>query len=182
MKNIKEFIMVKNNIPKDVCKNIIKKLNNEKWYKHAWYNYTNNKTNNLGNKEFDTSWSDKSQNILQPYIIKTIQDYEKFTNQKNFLCSRFSKIRFNKYTKNTNIQEHVDHIHSLFDGNEKGIPVLSIVGLLNENFKGGNFYINNVLIKIKTGDVLVFPSCFLYPHQVKNITQGKRYSFVTWCY
>ena len=60
--------------------------------------------------------------------------------------------------------------------------MLSIVGLLNENFKGGNFYINNVLIKIKTGDVLVFPSCFLYPHEVKSITQGKRYSFVTWCY
>ena len=174
--------MVKNNIPKDVCKNIIKKLNNEKWYKHAWYNYADNKTNNLGDKEFDTNWGDLSHNILEPYIIKTIKEYEKFTNQKTILCSRFSRIRFNKYTKNTNIQEHIDHIYSLFDGKERGIPVLSIVGLLNENFKGGDFYINNVLIKIKTGDVLVFPSCFLYPHEVKSITQGKRYSFVTWCY
>ena len=88
--------MVKNNIPKDVCKNIIKKLNNEKWYKHAWYNYADNKTNNLGDKEFDTNWSDLSHNILEPYIIKTIKEYEKFTNQKTILCSRFSRIPTNR--------------------------------------------------------------------------------------
>tara|TARA_R100001224_G_C3951999_1_gene126062 strand:- start:69 stop:617 length:549 start_codon:yes stop_codon:yes gene_type:complete len=182
MKNIKDFIMVKNIIPNNICKNIIKKINKENWSKHSWYNYADNKRS-AENKEFDVLRSyEETQNILTPFIIKSIQEYEKFVGEENFLCSRFSKVRFNRYTKNTKIKKHFDHIYSIFDGKEKGIPVLSIVGLLNENFKGGNFFINDVLIKIKTGDFIVFPSCFLYPHQVKNITQGTRYSFVTWCY
>ena len=121
-------------------------------------------------------------NISKDCFLNIENILEKFVGEENFLCSRFSKVRFNRYTKNTKIKKHFDHIYSIFDGKEKGIPVLSIVGLLNENFKGGNFIINDVLIKIKTGDFIVFPSCFLYPHQVKNITQGTRYSFVTWCY
>tara|TARA_Y100000004_G_C8923524_1_gene416548 strand:- start:931 stop:1479 length:549 start_codon:yes stop_codon:yes gene_type:complete len=182
MKNIKDFIMIKNIIPNNVCKNIIKKINKKDWSKHKWYNYADNKLS-TENKEFDVLKSyEETQNILTPFIIKTIEEYEKFVGEEKFLCTRFSKIRFNRYTKNTNIKKHFDHIYSIFDGKEKGIPVLSIVGLLNDNFKGGNFFINDVLIKIKTGDLVVFPSCFLYPHQVKNINQGTRYSFVTWCY
>jgi predicted 2-oxoglutarate/Fe(II)-dependent dioxygenase YbiX len=77
---------------------------------------------------------------------------------------------------------HVDHIYDLFDGKEKGIPVLSIVGLLNDNFKGGEFEICNQKLLLKQGDVLIFPSNFMYPHQVKTITKGIRYSFVSWGY
>ena len=35
--------------------------------------------------------------------------------------------------------EHCDHISSLFDGQIKGIPMLSVVGQLNDNFEGGEF-------------------------------------------
>ena len=37
------------------------------------------------------------------------------------------------------MKEHQDHIHSIFDGNEKGIPILSIVGNLNDDFEGSEF-------------------------------------------
>ena len=77
---------------------------------------------------------------------------------------------------------HVDHIHSLFDGKEKGIPILSMVGLLNDNFKGGEFLICNKDINLKQGEVVVFPSVFLFPHEVKKIIKGDRYSFVVWAY
>ena len=42
-----------------------------------------------------------------------------------------SMQRYNK------MAEHCDHIHSIFDGSIKGIPVLSVVGLLNDNYEGG---------------------------------------------
>jgi predicted 2-oxoglutarate/Fe(II)-dependent dioxygenase YbiX len=35
-------------------------------------------------------------------------------------------------------------------------------------------------IKFKTGDLLIFPSNFLYPHRVEPVTKGVRYSFISW--
>jgi predicted 2-oxoglutarate/Fe(II)-dependent dioxygenase YbiX len=76
---------------------------------------------------------------------------------------------------------HVDHIRSIFDGNNKGIPVISVVGLLNDNFIGGELIFNDEhTIKLKQGDILLFPSNFIYKHRVNNIEEGIRYSFVSW--
>ena len=41
--------------------------------------------------------------------------------------------------KKIQLWQTFDHIHSIFDGNIKGIPVLSVVGLLNDNYEGGDF-------------------------------------------
>ena len=52
----------------------------------------------------------------------------------------------------------------------------------NFNFKGGDFNVCTKKIPLKEGDVLIFPSNFIYPHEVKSITKGTRYSFITWGY
>ena len=81
------------------------------------------------------------------------------------------------------MSKHVDHIHDLFTGDIKGIPILSILSLLNDNYQGGEFIMfDDYEIKLKAGDLLIFPSVFLYPHLVKPVTKGIRYSFVSWCY
>jgi predicted 2-oxoglutarate/Fe(II)-dependent dioxygenase YbiX len=77
--------------------------------------------------------------------------------------------------------EHCDHINDLFDGDRKGIPILTIVALLNDDFKGGEFIMfKNIEIKLKQGDLLIFPSNFVYPHRVDPVTKKTRYSFVSW--
>ena len=79
--------------------------------------------------------------------------------------------------------EHCDHISSLFDGNVKGIPMLSIVGQLNDDFDGGEFVMwRDKVIPFETGDVIIFPSNFMYPHRVEPVTKGDRYSYVSWAY
>ena len=35
-------------------------------------------------------------------------------------------------------------------------------------------------IDTKKGDLLIFPSNFLYPHKITPITKGVRYSYVSW--
>ena len=76
---------------------------------------------------------------------------------------------------------HIDHIHSIFDGVHKGIPIISVIGLLNDDYKGGEFMFNEEYkVELKQGDIVLFPSNFLYPHRVNNIREGTRYSFVTW--
>ena len=94
----------------------------------------------------------------------------------------YSHSRFNRYTPETRMRLHCDHIQTLFDGERKGIPILSIVGALNENYEGGEFMLCGERIDLKTGDVIVFPSNFLYPHEVKPVKSGVRYSFVSWAW
>ncbi len=77
--------------------------------------------------------------------------------------------------------QHCDHIHSLFEGKEKGIPILSVLGILNNNYEGGEFIMfENEEIKLNKGDILIFPSLFLYPHKVEPVKKGIRYSFISW--
>ena len=81
------------------------------------------------------------------------------------------------------MRTHHDHIHNLFDGEQKGIPILSIVGLLNNDFSGGDFiFFNDYNVKLSAGDIMIFPSSFLYPHRVEEITRGTRHAFVSWAY
>ncbi len=35
-------------------------------------------------------------------------------------------------------------------------------------------------ITLKAGEIMIFPSNFLYPHRVDLVTKGTRYSYVSW--
>ena len=41
---------------------------------------------------------------------------------------------------------------------------------------------NEEVLKLKQGDVLLFPSTFLYRHCITEVTKGTRFSGVTWAY
>ena len=59
---------------------------------------------------------------------------------------------------------------------------LSTVLFLNDDFEGGEFLMFNEEkeIKFKAGDIMIFPSVFLYPHRVAPVTKGIRDAFVSW--
>jgi len=66
---------------------------------------------------------------------------------------------------------------------------MSVIINLNSNYEGGEFIFFNPTTrkedvireeKLKEGSVLMFPSNFLFPHSVKPITKGTRYSLVCW--
>ena len=64
---------------------------------------------------------------------------------------------------------------------------ISVIMNLNEDYKGGEvvFYEPTSLkastgCALKTGDILFFPSNYLYPHSVQPVKKGTRYSVVVW--
>jgi predicted 2-oxoglutarate/Fe(II)-dependent dioxygenase YbiX len=57
---------------------------------------------------------------------------------------------------------------------------LTLLGFLNDDYDGGDLYLCNQKINTKTGDILIFPSNFLYPHRVEPVIMGIRYSWVSW--
>jgi predicted 2-oxoglutarate/Fe(II)-dependent dioxygenase YbiX len=79
------------------------------------------------------------------------------------------------------MHEHCDHIRDIFEGKNRGVPILSVLGVLNEDYTGGEFVMfQDERIELKTGDLMIFPSSFLYPHKVNPVIEGVRYSFVSW--
>ena len=36
------------------------------------------------------------------------------------------------------------------------------------------------VIPLKQGELLIFPSNFMFPHKVEPVTKGTRYSYISW--
>jgi len=180
--NLKDYIFIKNCIDKEQCSQIIENIKNQTWEKHTWYGYSVG-FNSYEEKELNALVAnDFSKNILTNPIIDTINDYFKITKGDKFV-HQFSHIRFNHYPIGTMMRQHIDHIYTLFDGSVRGVPVLSIVGLLNDNYKGGEFvFFDDYEVKLKMGDIMIFPSNFMFKHEVKEILEGDRFSFVSWAF
>ena len=79
------------------------------------------------------------------------------------------------------MDSHWDNIRDIFDGERKGVPIFTVAGVLNDDYSGGEFIMfDDYKIEIKQGDVIIFPSTFLYPHRVSPVIEGIRYSYVSW--
>ena len=185
---IEDYIIVKNTIPKNICKLIVDECNTKPWVKHQWNNYTTGTNTSEATKELDVmSCTREQQMSVTPSLIRALDEYQKIVSwegdkTKGQWLTKFSPIRFNKYEVGTMMRKHYDHIHSIFDGKMKGVPLVSIVGNLNEDYEGSEFHCRDKEIKLKTGDILMFPSNFMYPHEVTECTKGTRYSFVSWAF
>ena len=70
------------------------------------------------------------------------------------------------------------HIDS-FEGATRS---LSCSFLLNDNFEGGefSFFDRTLNYKIDKGSAILFPSNFMYPHEILPVISGTRYSIITW--
>lgn len=130
-------------------------------------------------------------NVVIPkdkFIETVVNDWVKkyinlYCNDFDFKLTSSTNPRFNKYDKSHSMDSHIDHIYSCFDGTQKGIPVLSVVGLLNDNFQGGKFvfeFEKDYTPSLLPGDIMIFPSAFPWKHRVEPVTDGTRYSWVCW--
>tara|TARA_R110001592_G_scaffold357971_1_gene661924 strand:- start:2132 stop:2692 length:561 start_codon:yes stop_codon:yes gene_type:complete len=181
--NLKKYVKHKKKfLNKKFCNQVIKSLSNYNWDTHTFYK-GKNYVKESGNKELDVSYGkqkDPNVEIIMKKLWFEIQDYISSLNFPWFKgWQGYSLIRYNKYNLNKKMAEHCDHINTLFDG--KGIPILSLLIVLNDDYEGGEFVMfKNVEYKFKAGDLLIFPSNFLYPHRVNPVKKGTRYSVVSW--
>jgi predicted 2-oxoglutarate/Fe(II)-dependent dioxygenase YbiX len=195
MKTLEDFVMViPDAVNKDLCLDAVKELQDSSWSKHDFVQYDNSvdKTKQKSPCEtiitHGTNKDDIPQNeLIMKEVWDTIYMYLMQHGKPHFTgWAGFTRLKWNRYKTGTNMEQHVDHIDSIFNNNwdvPKGIPILSIVGLLNDDFEGGEFVMfGHRKVELKAGDVLIFPSNFAWPHEVKTVTKGTRYSFVSWVY
>ena len=122
-KNLKDYILHLDKwIPKKICNKIIKELNKDKnWYRHNWTDSKSYKKYNIEKKELYTNNTQQLTDVKKLYdlVWKGLEKYivvEKLGGEEFKGWVGFHQIRFNRYNKDQSIKKHVDHIHSLFDG------------------------------------------------------------------
>jgi predicted 2-oxoglutarate/Fe(II)-dependent dioxygenase YbiX len=183
-KNLENYLLVaKKAIPQELCKEIIDKLNIAEWKTHQFYN---NASETIISHETEPLMSSGLQDTELTYMINDLVfSYLKKINFSWFGgCKNYTKLKFIKYDKFSEMKLHCDHIHNIFSSDEhKGIPILSVICLLNDDYEGGELvFFEDKILTPSQGDVIIFPSNFLFPHEVKPITKGLRYSVVSWSY
>lgn len=169
----------------DFCKKIIDVIETESWQTHTFYDSINDR-NIQHEDELDVSWSkspektslqQKLWHVLEQYIIK---DHAHMCEWYNGWAG-YTEVRFNRYNVGTQMHIHCDHINTMFDGTRRGVPTLTILGSLNDDYEGGELLMwEQKKIHLPAGSVAIFPSSFLYPHRITPVTKGTRYSYVSW--
>jgi hypothetical protein len=125
--------------------------------------------------------NDKSQTSLNLqslwqdlYDVKlpAVQDYSRMYNINNL--KYWEAFNFIKYGPEQHFKEHHDHGYSYN-------CTVSLVAYPNDDYEGGElfFRLQNLKVKAEAGDLFIFPSNFMYPHQAMPVTAGTKYSIVT---
>jgi hypothetical protein len=181
--DLRDYIVVFENIISDeLCDEVLTEYGNDK----NWIN-----TVVSGGTRRDVRRCDAI-NISDACIIEQNQGKRKSIDDKLFGCAGEAIKKYNEKFKYARIQgdsgytllryqedefysQHTDHFL-------QAPRIVSCSFTLNDNFEGGEFgFFNRELVyKPPKGSALMFPSNFLYPHEVLPVTRRVRYSIITW--
>jgi len=130
---------------------------------------------NLHNSISNVHWC----NLLHHYFNKNLRQYKFDANILDYDYRNIIDIEILKYEDTGFYTWHVDHFAT--------IPrTMSCILLLNNDYEGGNLCFRNPdgseewEVEVKPNRMIIWPSNFLYPHTVKPVTKGIRYSVVAW--
>ena len=177
---------IENALDKKICKNLSSYIEISPMKKATLLKDNKEFEDTKQRNVFNYGLDDKNEHDLlyKKFIFNTcnkaIKEYQKiFTSLHQEL--KLESINLLKYEKNNFYKKHTDAFHQV---NRQ----LSFIINLNEGYEGGElifYYPNNQQaayskVDLKTGDLVMFPSNFMYPHSVQPITSGVRYSVVCW--
>lgn len=124
--------------------------------------------------EFLTEQFEDIKNVYEETEAKIkdcLTDYEK---RFNFKMEYMEAINFVRYEVGQHFQVHSD------DGFSYSCTVSS-VGYFNDNYEGGEIWFpqQDITFKPEKGDIILFPSNYMYSHASLPVIDGVKYSAVT---
>jgi predicted 2-oxoglutarate/Fe(II)-dependent dioxygenase YbiX len=185
MNQLTDYIQVFENIvPNELCDAILSEFSNEEeWQKTV--------VGGGGNVRSDVR-SAETIVISFPHVIEVNSTVRKQLDLDIFNAASVAISKYNKKFSLAEIEEdsgyellrykegqfYTEHTDSF-----KGRPrAVSCSFALNDDYEGGEwaFFNREKVIKVPKGAAVLFPSNFMYPHEIMPVTKGTRYSVVTW--
>lgn len=116
---------------------------------------------------------------LKESFVNCVNKYTK--QHPRVIPENFTRFRMNRYSVGGYMKSHIDNIHHSH-GQQFGYPHITALLFLNDDYDGGDFILCDGEYEVpkKKGSCIIFPSNFMYPHEVKYVSKGIRYSVMTW--
>ena len=184
---LKDYIKVYDNIiNQDNCDSIISEYTNSNEWKLGRFGKNVSDTTFRSCHVINTS---TKESIDVNYQVRKIIDSIIFENAGN-AASNYSKDTCCDFLKYINTDSGYtllrynegDFYKQHTDSAKAALRSISMSFILNDDYEGGEFafFDRELIFKLKKGSVIVFPSNFMYPHEIMPVTKGTRYSIVTW--
>jgi len=183
MKNINDYIVVVPDIvPSELCDAVLAE------YKNCadWENAIVKNGENLNIRNCQTV------GISFSSIIEKNQETRQKIDQELFSSASKAIQQYNKQFTRCNIEQdsgydllkyeiggfYITHTDSFKDRPR----AVSCSFMLNDDYEGGEFafFDRELVYNLKKGSCIMFPSNFMYPHEIMPVTSGTRYSVITW--
>lgn len=146
--------------------NLIKQV-----YKNGEENGHNVETNSYNKRRDKNTYSTelvKSETFFCDTRNKELVDIIKKYININETTEYIVNIHYINYKIGEEAKEHID----------TGASIRTYIILLNDNFKGGEFYLDNIHIPLKLGEIIEFDANLL--HKVTPIISGNREVLAIW--
>ena len=108
-------------------------------------------------------------------VSELYKRYEHKHPEMQLTCGEDEGYTLLRYNPGGKYVEHTDHF-------KEKPRSLTIIFNLNDDYEGGEltFWGRTKIYKLKKGDAIVFPSNFMYPHEIMPVISGTRYPMITW--
>lgn len=183
-KNLKNYIKhYQGCISENICDDTITLLERNTWLQESYYDIFSNMIVNIDPGVKTVVEQIPTTGIVMSSIFTAIKKYVLEDNDISWFkgWSGFTVAKFNKYETGVGTNLKSDHNFTIFDGSRKGIPILTVVGFLNDNFKGGELcFWGEENYALNKGDVVIYPSIFLFGNQALPVTEGVKYDFISY--
>jgi len=175
------IVVLKNIVPKELCQTILDEYSNtDEWISAGTGSGVRKEARACDTIEISQLYTMnnnanrlKIDNDLFECMAKCIAEYNgKFPHSRIAEDTGYELLRYKKG------EFYIQHVDSFLQA-----PRLVTASVhLNDDYEGGEFtfFDRRLKYRLNTGDVLMFPSTFMYPHEVMPVTSGTRYSIVTW--
>lgn len=184
MKNINDYIVViKNALTHPLCDAVLKEFKNSDEWQDTVIGSGQVKKDIRNCESIVISYPhiiEKNKKVrlkLDKYLFISVSKCIETYNNKFPSCQieEDSGYELLKYPEGCFYTQHTDSF--------KARPrAVSCSFILNDEFEGGEFafFDRELKYKLSKGDAIMFPSNFMYPHEVMPVTKGTRYSIITW--
>ena len=174
---MKDYIGYYENIlTDDVCLDLIE-YSTKMQLKPSTYSTSSGKSDRSKQRvKMDDVWFKEGQPFFKNRYLVDLKIDKRYKEQHElFRVEKHSGFRLNKYSEGGFMSRHVDI--TPLSWTEYGYPQVFLL-FLNDDYEGGEFIISDIEYNPKQGSAIIFPSNFMFPHEVKTIKKGTRY--LTW--
>lgn len=186
-RNLDDYIQVFENIvPFELCDSFLNEyVNSNEWNP----TYVGSEGSGTINKHIRNCDTIPTSNVE---VIARNQNIRKLLDDQLFKCANDAIKQYNKIFPEAKIEQ--DSGYELLRYNEGQFYIqhtdsfkthpraVSCSFMINDDYEGGEFgfFCGEKQYKVKKGSVIMFPSNFMYPHEIMPVTKGTRYSIITW--